>query len=620
MSHASVKKLKVLLQAVRSPSAPSGISRGAISLVIISALSGIVMSASPALLGVAIDALLGHTVAARSGVAALADPVIRAGGAAGAVAVAGAATLLSVGLAMANMRIEKGVATRAGAAIRTAMLSAAIGSSAADRDTVQPATARGPGAPAGPAGAEAIRYAVTTSAPMLASTLVSAAAGLPQVVFGVIVVLYEFVQAGATTALVGGLALFLASRALTFRHVKSIQTAQDAVRAADTELGAQLGEKLAAAEDLRLTGARKVAIEEYMRATDASTRAHDRFAAALAASSAVRGVFASLSPLVVLLALRYLHNPAPGEIAELLLLVPILGARLERADAVREAVSQQASLLEAAERVLALPESPPRSADAARIELASVRGAVAFEDVAFTHRGAASPLLRGVSFEVPPGATVCICGKNGSGKSTLLRLLLRIVDPTGGGITLDGRDVRLLDPDQLPGLFAVLGQHSTMLRRSIGENLRLGLEPQPDTAALNRALAAVGLEGQLGANGARGLDYVYRPGATNLSGGEARRVLLARALLRNAPVLILDEPEAALPPGEAESVLHAVATAVAGRTCLIVTHSPHLVPSAFNVVIDDGRVLAKGSHAELLSGCAVYRELQATALQQTRTA
>jgi ABC-type multidrug transport system fused ATPase/permease subunit len=616
-----VKKLKVLLQAVRSPSAPPGISRGVFFLVIISALSGIVMSASPALLGVAIDALLGHVVAARSGVAALADPVIRAAGAAGAVAVAGVATLLSVGLSMANMRIEKGVATRAGAAIRTAMLSAAIGSSAADRDTVQPAsTARGPGAPAGPAGAEAIRYAVTTSAPMLASTLVSAAAGLPQVVFGVIVVLYEFVQAGATTALVGGLALFLASRALTFRHVKSIQAAQDAVRAADTELGAQLGEKLAAAEDLRLTGARKVAIEEYVRATDDSTRAHDRFAAALAASSAVRGVFASLSPLVVLLALRYLHNPPPGEIAELLLLVPILGARLERADAVREAVSQQASLLEAAERVLALPESPPRSADAARIELGSVRGAVVFEDVAFTHRGAASPLLRGVSFEVPPGATVCICGKNGSGKSTLLRLLLRIVDPLGGRITLDGRDVRLLDPDQLPGLFAVLGQHSTLLRRSIGENLRLGLEPQPDTAALHRALATVGLEGQLGANGARGLDYVYKPGATNLSGGEIRRVLLARALLRNAPVLVLDEPEVALPPGEAESVLRAVAAAVAGRTCLIVTHSPHLIPSAFNVVIDDGRVLAKGSHAELLSGCVLYRDLQASALQQTRTA
>jgi ABC-type transport system involved in cytochrome bd biosynthesis fused ATPase/permease subunit len=116
--------------------------------------------------------------------------------------------------------------------------------------------------------------------------------------------------------------------------------------------------------------------------------------------------------------------------------------------------------------------------------------------------------------------------------------------------------------------------------------------------------------------GGRTLDTAYRANPPNLSGGECRRVLLARMLLAETHVCVLDEPEAGLPGATAESILRTVVEQARGRTHVVVTHAPHLLGSSFNVVLDRGKVVAQGSHGELTESCALYRELLAEALRE----
>jgi ATP-binding cassette subfamily B protein len=468
-------------------------------------------------------------------------------------------------------------------------------------------------------GAEAIRHAVASCAPAVAGGLVSTASSLPQVVFGIAVIGYDFTASASWIALVGGVALFVVSRAMTHGDARRVASAQEQSQRADAELSAQLGEKLALAEDLRLLGARELARSEFARAAEATNRAQDAFARALAASTAVRSAFSAVAPLIVILAVeivqRGTHAPlAAGDVAKLVLLVPLLGARLDRLDAVREGQIQQAPLLDAVANVLALPAAPPAVPSPVMLQPTQVKGALGFEDVAFDYAGV--PILKGTTFEIPAGAVVGLCGKNGCGKSTALRLLLRLADPHRGRVTIDGIDVRDVDPSCLPGLFAVLGQTSGLFQRTIRENLVLGNDVAPDETAIEGALTMAGVAHLFGRGGERGPEYVYRATPANLSGGETRRLLLARAFLRAGPILVLDEPEAALTSADAEAFLRAVVEARNGRTCLVVTHAPHLLPSTFNLVIHEGRVVDRGTHADLLERCSIYRDLHAKALQR----
>ena len=231
----------------------------------------------------------------------------------------------------------------------------------------------------------------------------------------------------------------------------------------------------------------------------------------------------------------------------------------------------------------------------------------------FTPRGATKPVLDGLTLEIPAGALVGICGRSGSGKSTLLRVLLRLDEVDAGAIRVDGVDLRRIAPAALPEVFAVLGQASRLLERSVAENLALGMAAPPGEAAMKEALVRVELDALVAGEG-RGLATEVRAVPPNFSGGEQRRLLLARMLLRDARVLVIDEPEAGLPSATAEAILGRVALVAAGRTTLVVTHAPHLLRSAFNVVLDEGRVAAVGTHEALVAGSAIYRSLLAEGL------
>jgi ABC-type transport system involved in cytochrome bd biosynthesis fused ATPase/permease subunit len=185
-----------------------------------------------------------------------------------------------------------------------------------------------------------------------------------------------------------------------------------------------------------------------------------------------------------------------------------------------------------------------------------------------------------------------------------------------------------LSADELPRVFAVLGQASRLLERSIAKNLVIGLDIAPDEERMRATLRRVKLdelaerapEGAASTKGAgpssqRGLDTEFRAIPPSFSGGEQRRLLLARMLVRDARIFVLDEPESGLPSATAEEILRAVAELAGGRTCLVVTHAPHLLASTFNVVMAEGKIAAMGSHDHLVATSEIYRALLAEGLR-----
>ena len=218
---------------------------------------------------------------------------------------------------------------------------------------------------------------------------------------------------------------------------------------------------------------------------------------------------------------------------------------------------------------------------------------IRFEDVSFAYpeRGL---VLDGVSLELAPGETVALVGASGAGKSTVASLLLRLAEPTGGRITVGDVDLAACDAAAWRTQLAWVPQRVTLFRGTVADNIRLGDAGASDerVRAAARAAVADGFVAGLPA----GYETVIGDGGRPLSAGQTRRIALARAFLRNAPVVVLDEPTADLDPESAELVGEAVARLGEGRTVLVIAHRPELVRRADRVVtLAGGRVVTSPS-------------------------
>ncbi|WP_298461612.1 ABC transporter ATP-binding protein [uncultured Cellulomonas sp.] len=248
-------------------------------------------------------------------------------------------------------------------------------------------------------------------------------------------------------------------------------------------------------------------------------------------------------------------------------------------------------------------------AAAGRVEPAAAEqpAAVAFDDVRFTYPGR-EPVLRGVSLAVPRGSTTAIVGPSGAGKTTLLALIERFYEPDAGTIRVDGVDVRVLPRADLRARIGYVEQDAPVLAGTIRDNLLLAA-PDADDARCREALASVNLLERIGRH-TDGLDTVVGDDGVGLSGGERQRLAIARALIGAAPLLLLDEPTASLDGRNEQAMRDAIRTAAVGRTVLIVAHRLATVADADQIVVlDAGRVVATGTHPELIEASALYREL-----------
>jgi ATP-binding cassette subfamily B protein len=242
-----------------------------------------------------------------------------------------------------------------------------------------------------------------------------------------------------------------------------------------------------------------------------------------------------------------------------------------------------------------------------RLRRADVRGEIAMEDVSFAYR-ASTPVLKNITIRVPAGQTVGIVGPTGSGKSTLLRLLLRFYAPDSGSIFLDGHDVADLEVRDVRESIALVSQDVYLFDGTVEENVRYGRPPASDDemrAALEAAGAVEffdalpdGLSTQVGERGHR------------LSGGQRQRIALARALLKDAPILALDEATSHLDYQTEATVKTSLRRHASGKTVLLIAHRLSSVRDADNIIVlDRGQVREEGSHEELLERQGLYRSL-----------
>ncbi len=249
--------------------------------------------------------------------------------------------------------------------------------------------------------------------------------------------------------------------------------------------------------------------------------------------------------------------------------------------------------------------------------IADVRPEIAFDNVSFAYPGGRKPAHTGLTFTIAAGERVGVVGPSGCGKSSIVRLLLRLHDPQGGSIKIGGHDLRALDPDAVRGMIAVVSQDTWLFHGSVEENLRLGRPNATEVELVAAARAAnahdfiLGLpDGYQTAIGERG---------SQLSGGQRQRLAIARALLRDAPILVLDEALSSVDAENEAVIQQALDRLMTGRTTLILAHRLSSVIGADRIlVLEDGAVVQSGSHAVLIAREGPYRRLMGPQVAEAR--
>jgi ATP-binding cassette subfamily C protein CydC len=355
-----------------------------------------------------------------------------------------------------------------------------------------------------------------------------------------------------------------------FRLARQVGERQASTRGA---LTSELVEVLRGAPELAAFGREDDALARVRELDARLTRLSRRDALVAGLADAVSILVAGLTTVAVLAVAVSEHDA--GTLDRVLVAALALLA-LSSFDAVAPlpaAARELSGTLASGERVLELVEREPAVRDPSTPAAAS-SGAVrvTLEGVTARYGPDAPHVLEGFDLVLPPGRRVALVGPSGAGKTTVTSLLLRFLDPVGGRVTIDGRDVRDLRQEDVRATFALAGQDAHVFDSTIRENLRLADQEATDDellAALGRARLREWVETL-----PEGLDTLVGEDGVRLSGGQRQRLVVARALLADAPVLILDEPTAQLDPDTAEALVTDVLAAADGRSVLLVTHRP----------------------------------------------
>jgi thiol reductant ABC exporter CydC subunit len=377
--------------------------------------------------------------------------------------------------------------------------------------------------------------------------------------------------------LLGGIAVPLAAASLSRRSSARYAQARGA-------LSAELVETLAGSAELAAFGLERDRIRTLRRDDSRLVRISRQAALADGLGDGLRLVVTGATVAGVLAVSVQAHAEGRLDRVLIALLALMSLAAFEAVQPLTESLRELQTTVAAGKRVLDLTDRTPRIVDDVR-PLPAPAGpfTIELDDVRARYRPGERPALESFSLRLDPGRRVVLLGPSGAGKTTVVRLLQRFLDPERGRVTLAGEDLRRYRQDDVRSLIAVAGQDAHLFSASIRDNLRLA-RPDATDDELARALRSARILDWV-LSLPDGLDTLVGEEGRELSGGQRQRIALARALLTEAPVLVLDEPTAHLDPPTAKALVEDVFTATRGRTVLLITHRPEGVDLADEVVV-----------------------------------
>ena len=370
---------------------------------------------------------------------------------------------------------------------------------------------------------------------------------------------------------------------------------------------------------VKVFGGQQYEAERFARAAQLHRGFQMRYVIPEALTTPVTHILASVAlAVIVYIAMRdsLAERATVGEFASFLTAMLMLLAPIKRLTELNSPLQRG---LAAAESVFGMIDTPAEE-DRGTVSLPRARGEVVLENVSFTYPTRSEPALSNVELHVRPGETVALVGGSGAGKTTVANLLPRFYVPDSGRVLLDGHDIRDLTLESLRANIALVSQDIVLFNDSIYANIAYGAmngAPERDVIAAAEAAHAMSFIREL----PEGLSTLIGESGLRLSGGQRQRLAIARALLKNAPVLILDEATSALDSESERQVQAALETLMRGRTTIVIAHRLSTIEGADRIVVlDRGRIVESGAHAELLAREGAYARLYRTQYAAERAA
>ena len=381
------------------------------------------------------------------------------------------------------------------------------------------------------------------------------------------------------------------------------------------QLNAVTVETIQGLPELTIFGRGRAAIERLMQQTAALGAAQRRYGSRAGLEYAAIDGLTALATLAAALVGLWLVGSGRVDIAALPLIIVISGAALTPIADVTQTARKLGELKAGARRILEVMRQKPQVADHGDAALPADT-AIRFENVGFGYGSGRATVLGEVDLTFQPGETVALVGQSGAGKTTIANLLMRFWDADAGRILIGGTDIRALPLESLRRMIAYVPQDIHLFNRSIADNIRLG---RPD-ATMEEVLQAAKMAQAHDFVTAlpEGYETVCGAGGTRLSGGQRQRLAIARALITNAPILVLDEASSSLDMENEQAFQRALAgLRDARRTAIIIAHRPSSIRRADRIVVlDAGRVAETGTHEQLAAKGATYRRLMALEEQE----